>query len=336
MGDAQRRVTAGQAIGMNVQQDPRVAEFVRYLAVERDASPHTLSNYLIDIGQFVHSTWGDEANVPLPWKRCDRFTGRRFLVDLQKAGSQPTTTARKLSSLRSFYRFLEREEYVELNPFTGLPAPKRPRNLPVVLSVDEVVRLLEAPLETWRNERDTIPDRNKPFRAYAAFRDAALFELLYSSGGRISEIVTLLDRDVDYLSGTIRVLGKGRKERLCPIGGPASTRVRESTKLRDELWPAKGTGAAKGPLFRNAHGRSLTSRSVERMMKRYLLAAGLNPNATPHTLRHSFATHMLDKGADLRSIQELLGHASLSTTQIYTHVSIEKMKQIYEETHPRA
>ncbi len=323
-------------MAINVQEDPRVAEFMQYLSVERDASPHTLSGYLIDIGQFAISTWGDDARIPLPWKRCDRFSGRRFLVDLQKAGSQPATTGRKLSSLRSFYRFLEREEHVDLNPFTGLPALKRPRNLPVVLSVDEVVRLLEAPLPMWQQERASVPLKNRPFREYAAHRDAALFELLYSSGGRVSEIVTLRDPDVDYLSGTIRVLGKGRKERLCPIGGPASTRMRESVELRDGLWPAKGPGSSRGPLFRNIRGHALTSRSVERMMKRYLLAAGLNPNATPHTLRHSFATHLLDKGADLRSVQELLGHSSLSTTQIYTHVSIEKMKQIYEETHPRA
>lgn len=321
---------------MNVQEDSRVADFVQYLTVERDASPHTVSNYLVDIAQFVYSTWGDEAKIPLPWKRCDRFTGRRFLVELQKAGSQPTTTARKLSSLRSFYRFLEREDVVEVNPFAGLPAPKRPRTLPVVLTVDEVVRLLEAPLAEWNREKDSIPAKNKPFRVYAAHRDAAIFELLYSSGARISEIVSLCDPDADFLSGTVRVLGKGRKPRLCPIGAPASARVRQSVELRDELWPPGKGRAARGPLFRNTHGRALTSRSVERMMKRYLLAAGLNPNATPHTLRHSFATHMLDKGADLRSVQELLGHSSLSTTQIYTHVSIEKMKEIYEETHPRA
>ena len=316
--------------------DPCISHFVQYLEVERNASPHTTKGYRLDIAQFAAFTWGPELKAPLAWKGADRFSGRRFLVELQKSGCAPTTTARKLSSLRSFYRFLEREEYVEINPFAGLPAPKRPRNLPDVLSVQQVERLVDSPLQIWRRERRNTPKPQRAFREYAAWRDAAILETLYSTGARVSEVVGLRDKDLEFLSGTALVRGKGKKERLCPIGGPASQALRESMTRRDGIWPPARRGGGDAAVFRNRQGGGLTSRSAERMMKKYLLEADLNPHVSPHTLRHSFATHMLDRGADLRSVQELLGHSSLSTTQIYTHVSIEKIKEIYEETHPRA
>ena len=317
-------------------RDPCVEHFVRYMESERNASRHTISGYLLDIGQYVKAAWGPEARPPFAWGEADRFAARKFLVEFQKQGKAPTTTARKLASLRSFYKFLEREEYADRNPFAGLRAPKKARTLPNVLSVAEMARLLDAPLKVWKRALKPDGAPPDPAREYAALRDAAILEALYSTGARVSELAGLRVGDVDLLSGVITVRGKGKKERLCPLGGPAGKALRDIMKRGGELWPeAAGKGRAK-PVFLNLHGRALTARSIERMMKRYLAEAGLNANLSPHALRHSFATHMLDAGADLRSVQELLGHASLSTTQIYTHISAERLKKVYEDAHPRA
>jgi integrase/recombinase XerC len=171
---------------------------------------------------------------------------------------------------------------------------------------------------------------------YACLRDVALLETLYSTGCRISEVIGLTDRNLDLLSGSIVVRGKGRKERLCPLGNPACKTLREAIRRRDGLWPSLRREREGRRVFLNLRGGALTTRSAERLLKRYLTEAGLNSDITPHALRHSFATHLLDAGADLRSVQELLGHASLSTTQIYTHVSVEHLKKAYDEAHPRA
>ncbi|MCE9614023.1 MAG: tyrosine recombinase [Lentisphaerae bacterium] len=312
-------------------QDPLVAQFRAYLMNERQASEHTLTNYLRDIGQFISLIWGPEARPPWPWKGPDRFAARRFLVEFQKAGSRPTTTARKLASLRSFYRFLIREEQVEQNPFSGLRAPKAGRPLPDVLSVAEVSRLLEAPAQCARQAVEAGGEQ-LGVDAYGPLRDTALLETLYSTGARVSEVAGMMERDIDLLSGVVVVRGKGRKERLCPLGGPACRALRAMLDRGRSLWE----GGRERPVFRNLQGNRLTTRSIERMMKRYLAAAGLAARFSPHALRHSFATHLLDAGADLRSVQELLGHASLSTTQIYTHVSVERLKKVYNDAHPRA
>lgn len=311
--------------------DTGVGRFRAYLEHERNASAHTVDNYLRDLGQFVVQTWGESARAPYPWGEADRFTARRFLVLSQKAGSRPTTTARKLSSLRSFYRFLVREGVVTQNPFTGLRAPKAGRSLPDVLSVAEVTRLVEAPARLARGAAAGGPAPT-PVQDYAVLRDTALLETLYSTGGRISEIAGLLERDVDLISGVVKVKGKGRKERLCPLGNPANHALRAAITRGSALWG----GGRDRPVFRNKFGARLTPRSVERLMKPYLAAAGLDERFSPHALRHSFATHLLDAGADLRSVQELLGHASLSTTQIYTHVSVERLRNVYQDAHPRA
>jgi len=321
--------------GIDVAKDPCVEHFIRYLQSERNASRHTLSGYLLDIGQFVRVIWGPEAKPPFRWNENDRFAARRFLVEFQKHGNAPTTTARKLASLRSFYKFLEREEYAERNPFGGLRAPKKGRKLPNVLSVGEMVRLLDAPMKVWKRAQKPGQPAAEPAQEYAALRDTAILEVLYSSGARVSELAALMVGDVDLLSGVMTVKGKGKKERMCPLGGPACKALREAAKKAGDLWPESQKGRGK-PVFLNQHGRILTTRSMERLMKRYLAEAGLNPNFSPHALRHSFATHMLDAGADLRSVQELLGHSSLSTTQIYTHISAERLKKVYEEAHPRA
>ncbi len=310
--------------------DRCIEHFVQYLEGERNASEHTVSNYLMDIRQFAGLTWGDEAKPPYKWKEADRFAARKFLVFFQKLEMAPATTGRKLSALRSFYKFLVREEYVALNPFAGLSLPKKGSYLPTVLSAGEVGRLLAAPHEM-------AGEKTSLFAEYIPVRDTAILETLYSTGMRLGELVGMKEDQIDILSGIINVLGKGKKERLCPLGRPAERALQNALAWRTDIWISLGVkGDAKNAVFLNKHGGPITARSIERMVKKYAAYCGLKPSVSPHALRHSFATHLLDNGADLRSVQELLGHASLSTTQIYTHVSIEKLKRVYEEAHPRA
>lgn len=313
--------------------DPAMQAFADYLRAERDASEHTLANYLMDIRQFIELHWGENAAPPFAWKQVDRFAARRFLVYQQKSEKEPATSRRKLSSLRSFFKFMLREDMVALNPFSGLVLPKLSRRLPKVLSVAEIERLLNAPfLHRLNNESP----RNKAWDTYARDRDAAILEMLYSTGARLNELAALGERHLDLLSGVMTVRGKGKKERMCPLGGPAIKALRRALEARDTIWPLFGKPGRPPALFLNKLGGRLTPRSIERMMKKYLLAAGLNPDLSPHALRHSFATHLLDAGADLRSVQELLGHANLSTTQIYTHITIERLREVYDKAHPKA
>jgi integrase/recombinase XerC len=320
----------------DISTDPCVAHFARYLENERNASEHTTASYLIDIGQFVRFTWGENAAPPFKWTEADRFAARKFLIEFQKSGKAATTTGRKLSSLRSFYKFLQREEYSDHDPFSGLRAPKQPRNLPDILSVAEVSRLLGAPARSLKSSPASGSGKPVSLREYAAARDTAILEVLYSTGARVSEIAGLTEDYVDLLSGIIRVRGKGKKERMCPMGGPACKALREVLNKTAELWPPAKPGRSTRPVFLNLKGKRLTTRSIERMMKKYLIESNLSSKFSPHVLRHSFATHMLDAGADLRSVQELLGHSSMSTTQIYTHVTVERLKKVYDETHPHA
>ena len=318
-----------------VATDPEVRRFIDYLEAERNASAHTLDAYLTDLQQFADLTWGAAAQPPLAWTACDRFSARRFLVGFQKQGLSPATTARKASSLRAFFRFLLREEVVAANPFASVHLPRRDHRLPKVLTVADAGRLLDAParLAAAALNDETLPERRRWIQ-YAAARDAAILEILYSTGMRIAECAGLRETALDFLSGVARVLGKGKKERLCPLGNPAIRSLRRALELRDLAFP--DLPRRDRPLFVGHTGGRLTPRSVQRMLKPCLIAAGLPADISPHTLRHSFATHLLDAGADLRSVQELLGHASLSTTQLYTHVSIERMREVYEKAHPRA
>jgi integrase/recombinase XerC len=320
--------------------DPAIREFRRHLQTEVNASVHTVSGYLQDLAQFVDRTWGPDAKPPFSWKNVDRLGARGFLVALQKEGLSASSLQRKLSSLRAFYRHQMREERMTVNPFSGLSGPKKPRNLPNVLSVQETARLLEAPRALAARNGGAKPQnriRRKAEDAYAVIRDTAILEVLYSTGARISELTGLTDTQVDLLSGVVVVRGKGRKERMCPLGDPASRALKATLEARSRLFPMRSrSAAASRPVFTNLAGGSLTPRSVERNLKKYLVEAGLNPLLSPHALRHSFATHLLDAGADLRSVQELLGHASLSTTQIYTHVSVERLRKVYDDAHPRA
>lgn len=321
--------------------DPLIRDFRRHLETEVQASPHTVAGYFQDLGQFVDLTWGREAKAPFGWKGVDRLTARGFVVALQKEGLSASSLQRKLSSLRAFYRHLLREERLENNPFASLSGPKRSRTLPKVLSVQETVRLLDAPQTVFSRAslpegKDKADRRKRAEGEYAALRDSAILEVLYSTGCRIAELTGLTDAQIDLLSGVVVVRGKGRKERLCPLGAPAAKALKAALAARDGLFPLRGKAASGRAVFCNLAGGPLTPRSVERNLKKYLVEAGLNPALSPHALRHSFATHLLDAGADLRSVQELLGHASLSTTQIYTHVSVERLKKVYDNAHPRA
>ncbi len=325
--------TKSEGAGSAGAGDPALTHFLQYLETEREASPHTVNNYLMDIRQFILQHWGEQALPPFAWKQVDRFASRKFLVGFQKAGSTPATTRRKLSSLRSFYKFLVREEYVAGNPFEGLVLPKLSRRLPKVIDRSAIDRLMDAPVAVLKEKGG----ESDPWHSYAAYRDAAILEVMYSTGCRLSELSGLTDDRVDLLSGLIRVRGKGKKERLCPLGGPAVHRLRQAYEHRDRWLASTGPGTKRPPaVFLNREGGRLSARSVERMLKKYLPAARLSSTISPHALRHSFATHMLDAGADLRSVQELLGHENLSTTQIYTHVTVQRLKDVYEKTHPRA
>ncbi|MDI6775098.1 MAG: tyrosine recombinase XerC [Verrucomicrobiota bacterium] len=319
----------------DIAADSCVAHFLTHIESERNASPHTVAGYRSDLQQFARFTWGEAGRPPYPWSDLDRYAARRFLAEFQKLGRAPTTTGRKLAALRSFYKFLIREERVERNPFAGLRAPKRARLLPEVLSENEVIRLLEAPGKDAAAKRKARRGMGNAEAAYLAKRDAAILEMLYSTGARVSEVAGLRHDDTDLLSGIVKVRGKGKKERLCPLGGPACAALSEMIEAKTRRWPEEKR-QGNMPLLTNRRGGPLTTRSIQRLFKQYLAVAGLNAEMSPHALRHSFATHMLDRGADLRSVQELLGHASLSTTQIYTHVTVERLKRVYEEAHPRA
>ena len=205
----------------------------------------------------------------------------------------------------------------------------------LLISGDQVLPAISANVSVWPTEPAANP-KQKLWREYMTARDTAILEMLYSTGMRINELAQLPEESIDLLGGVARVRGKGKKERLCPLGSPALKALMKNLELRENVWLLTGARAARSPVFLNKNGGPISVRSIERTMKKYVLFCGLNPELTPHSLRHSFATHLLDAGADLRSVQELLGHASLSTTQIYTHVSVERLMEVYQMAHPKA
>ena len=311
--------------------DPKIAAFRRHLADEDFDSSHTLSAYTQDLAQFSEHCFHGEK-PPFEWDSLDRYSVRGFLVACQKSGAAPSTTRRKLAAIRTFFTFLLREGIVERNPCASLRGPKMARSLPEVLTKEQIDQLLRAPLEALKGSAAArAPSAEE---AYSAWRDAALFEFLYSTGARVAEAAGATVGDVDFKTGVVRLFGKGKKERLGVLGRSALAALKQALSFASCLW--KTADAPSSPLFLNLRGGVLTTRSMERQMKHWLAVAGLPPKWTPHKLRHSFATHMLDAGADLRSVQELLGHSSLSTTQIYTHVTIEHLREIYGAAHPRA
>lgn len=301
--------------------DEAVRRFEAYLSSERNASVNTVLGYVSDIAQFAAAVWGESAEPPYRWNGASDADARRFLVFLSKGGASPATVRRKLASLRTFYSHLVRENAASANPFGALKGPRMPKMLPKTLSADDVKAFLNAPAAELARKR---------ISRFEFLRDKALFEFLYSTGCRISEALSVKWGDVDFSRGSLVVTGKGSKQRLVILGRPALSALK---KYAGES-PDASSGA---PVFiASMKGGSMSARLAERRMKRYLEAAGLPGDLTPHKLRHSFATHLLDAGADLRSVQEMLGHSSLSTTQIYTHVSVERLKDVYAASHPRA
>ncbi len=314
--------------------DPCVKQFVDYIRSVRSFSENTVQGYIQDMSQFAQFLWPEDAvDPPFEWMKVTLPAARGFLVKFHRNGNTSATTRRKLASLRSFFNFLKGEQIVKVNPFSALRGPKLQRKLPDVLSVDEVEELLCAPIEALAEIR-RVKGQVTPVKKYGYLRDAAVFELLYSTGCRISEVISLTWGEIDMERGLTIVAGKGCKQRLCVVGGPACKALQQTRSMAELLWPHAAGDSA--PLFLNQRGCKLSVRSIERQMKIWLEKAGLPSQITPHQLRHSFATHLLDAGADLRSVQEMLGHASLSTTQIYTHISVERLREAYDRAHPRA
>lgn len=305
--------------------------YLRSMKLERNASEHTLAAYSRDIVQFAELVCGDPAFDQ--WENVDLDQARTFVFELFNRGESKSSIQRKLSAMRSFFRFLVRQQVTAENPFSKVTPPKQERNLPQVMSVDAVDKLVTAVVSYWQTAEANGVAASAEAAAFASARDRAMIEVIYSAGMRISEAVGLNYGDIDLNDGVARLRGKGKKERLGLLGSSAVAAVRAYFPSRRAMGALR---EPESPLFVNRFGERLTARSFQRNLKHYLAEAGLPPDFSPHKLRHSFATHMLDAGADLRSIQELLGHANLSTTQIYTHVSSARMKQVYQEAHPRS
>lgn len=296
-----------------VADDPHAAAFLGFLESERRCSVRTLENYRHALAEFRRRHGGFSG-----WQALDAEDFRRYLFEQMKRGLARGTIRLHFAALRSFFKWLARRQGWAKNPLLDVQLPKAEKKLPVVLTLAQVIEMLELPLKI-------SPDKQAP--AWAPERDAAILELFYSTGMRLSELAALDVADLDSYSDTVRVFGKGGKERLLPVGGPASAAVQ---RYRHKA------GVHEGPLFLSKLRRRITPQAIADIVEKYRNKSGLPIHVTPHKLRHSFATHLLDNGADLRSVQELLGHASLSTTQIYTHVSIQRMKEAYEAAHPRA
>lgn len=295
-----------------------VAAFLRYLATERNASELTIKSYREDLSGLID--WLEQSGGEVPAaEELSPQRLRQFQSALQQAGYARATISRKLAALRSFFRYAQRQGLAQNNPAKPLRNPRRGRKLPLVLSSDQIGRLLAAPGD----------------QRTAGLRDTAILETIYSAGLRVSEVVGLCDGDLDFQEQIVKIRGKGRKERISPLGSFAMQAIEryQAVRQRHPREEAQGPTAA---VFVNRFGNRLTTRSVGRMLEKYIAVAELDARTSPHTLRHTFATHLLDAGADIRSVQELLGHKSLATTQIYTHVSTANLRAIYERAHPRA
>jgi len=327
-----------------------IARFIDYLTHERQFSPYTARCYEADLRQYLAYLLGNEPTVSENeaggnghsggnGKRetpdsveadtlltdATTLTVRGFLAEMDRLGYSAATAARKIATLRSFYKWLAGQKLVAENPMELIRTPKQAKRLPKAIGVEHIERLLNT------------PDNSETLGA----RDRAILETLYSTGVRVSELVDLDQRDLDTVNETMHIRGKGKKQRIVPLGSHAMAAIRHYLSLlgEDSRFERLRDQAALGqtvPLFINKNGGRLSSRSVRRKLDKYLRSAGLDPSVSPHTLRHSFATHLLDNGADLRSVQELLGHQSLSTTQVYTHLSSMRLKTAYETAHPRA
>ncbi|MFN4260083.1 MAG: tyrosine recombinase XerC [Gemmataceae bacterium] len=295
-----------------------LADFLHHLAVEKNASMLTVKSYREDLVQalvFFRERTGSQTLEP---RQLTTRLLRAYLAWLHEQGYAKSTLARRLAAMRSWCRYLCRQGVLSTNPATALRGPRQDKKLPHFLSEDDLTQLLEAP----------------PLDSPLGYRDRAILEMLYSTGLRVSELTGLNMEDVDWENGALLTRGKGRRERLAMLGQPALAALRAWLDQRPRL--LHGMAGVPTALFLNKRGGRLTSRSVGRLLEKYLKQAGLDPRTSPHTLRHSFATHLLDRGADIRSVQELLGHRSLATTQIYTHVTTRRLQDSYDKAHPRA
>jgi integrase/recombinase XerC len=293
------------------KRDPLVEEFLRYLSNERNASARTLKAYRQALADF-------RAENKTSWKKCTANDFRDYLFALMKCGQARSYVRLQFSALRTFYQFLAARKKLQRNPVREVQLPKLEKKLPLVLTRHQIEELIAAPLKV---------DKNRAAPLWMPLRDVAIMELFYSSGLRLSELAALDVADLDPYTESARVFGKGRKERVCPVGLPALEAI--------QRYRATAIVHA-GPLFINKARKRMSVRSIWLVLKRYVRHTSIPISISPHKLRHSFATHLLDRGADLRSVQALLGHASLSTTQIYTHVTVERLKKAYADAHPRA
>jgi integrase/recombinase XerC len=301
-----------------------VSDFLTHLAKERDVSPNTVKAYSRDLGelcQFLAEYYGTES---WSWQGVDRLAMRGFLARLARRGLSKRSMTRTLSAVRSFYRYMHRNELVDANPARAVGAPRLERYLPGYLDRAQIDLLFQiAEVRAWEG-------------TFVDVRNLAILELFYSTGMRLSELQGLSRTDLDLVSQQVKVRGKGRKERIVPIGDTATLALRNYEAKRDELVRAIGARADRMAVFLGRTGRRIGVRAVQKTVTAFLREVDEEAGLTVHSLRHTFATHLLDAGADLRAVQELLGHASISTTQIYTHTSVERLKQVYQKAHPRA
>lgn len=287
-----------------------IEKFLNYLKIEKDYSPHTLLNYHLDLEDFNKFLAGDNKEG-MDIKGIDYFILRKFLGNLSTKNLKKRTISRKISTLKSFFKFLLREGVVKNNPAISLIYPKMEKNLPRFLTEEEVSKILKTPVN------DDVFD----------LRDKAILEFLYSTGARVSEAAHLRIEGIDLIGGIVKVRGKGKKERLLPLGEPAILTIKRYIDKRQDDCPY---------LFINQRLKRLSDRGLRNVIDKYIKKVSATLKVSPHTFRHSFATHLLNRGADLRSVQELLGHSSISTTQVYTHLTIDSLKKVYEKSHPRA
>lgn len=293
--------------------DKLSAGFLKFLEVERRSSPRTLENYRHALDEFRRRQPGFTS-----WDALMADDFRHYLFAMMKREMGRATIRLHFAAMRSFFKWLTRRQGWKHNPLLDVQLPKQEKKLPVILTVTQIAQMLELPLKTPKDKQAPV---------WAAERDAAILELFYSTGMRLSELASLDVEDIDTISECVRVFGKGRKERMCPVGSHALVAI--------QRYRAKA-GVHDGALFRSKLGTRITIQAIGDVVDKYWKKSGLPIHVTPHKLRHSFATHLLNNGADLRAVQSLLGHASLSTTQIYTHVSTQRMKEVYEAAHPRA
>ncbi|MGQ0650590.1 MAG: tyrosine-type recombinase/integrase [Gemmatimonadaceae bacterium] len=307
-----------------IARPPEVATFLLHLEKERDLSRHTILAYTRDVDLFLEYLAAQSKEGTPELTAVDRLVMRGFLGFLTRRGLGKRSIGRCVSALRTFYRFLQREDLIDANPARAVSAPKFEKYLPAHLDRLQVDRLFDAAMARAMEG------------SFADVRNLAIVELFYSTGIRLSELHGVSRRDLDLVSQQLKVRGKGRKERIVPVGGHAVTALRNYEAKRDELVRLVGARADRGAFFLSKTGKRLGARTIQRLVTRFLSQIDEDAGLSTHSLRHTFATHLLDAGADLRAVQELLGHASVSTTQIYTHTSVERLKETYRKAHPRA